>query len=63
MIPRPATAAPAIRMPPSMKRLGPKRSMSHPARNPNSGPTISLLIALPEVTIVRDHPNSRTMWS
>jgi hypothetical protein len=31
--------------------------------NPNSGSTINLLIALPEVTCVRDQPKSLTMKS
>mgnify|MGYP006198739473 CR=1 FL=1 len=30
--------------------------MTHPARNPNSGPISSLLRALPEVTVVREDP-------
>ena len=55
------SAVPAIRMPTIMIRRGPKRSIMYPARNPNSGPTISLLIALPEVTCVRLHPKSVTM--
>ena len=46
-----------------MRRRGPKRSTSQPARNPNSGPTSSFEIALPEVTWARDHPNSRTIKS
>ncbi len=46
-----------------MIRRGPKRSMIHPARKPKSGPMMSLLSAFPEVTCVRDHPNSRTMKS
>ena len=63
MPPRPMSAPPASRMPTSMIRLGPNRSMIQPARNPKSGPTTSLLRALPEVTCVRDHPNSCTMKS
>ena len=54
---------PAIRIPATIRRRGPNRSTIQPAKKPNSGPTISLEIALPDVTWVRDQPNSRTMWS
>ena len=50
-------------MPAIIRRRGPNRSTIQPAANPNSGPTTSLLIALPDVTMVRDHPSSRTMKS
>jgi hypothetical protein len=59
----PTSAPPAIRIPAIISRRGPKRSTIHPAANPNSGPISSLLIAFPDVTCVRDQPNSFTMKS
>jgi len=59
----PMRAPPAITIPAIISRRGPKRSTTHPAANPKSGPISSLLIALPEVTCARDQPNSRTMKS
>jgi len=63
MCARPTSAPPAITIPAIISRRGPKRSTIQPAANPNSGPTSSLLIALPDVTCARDQPNSRTMKS
>jgi hypothetical protein len=57
------SAAPAITMPTSIRRRGPKRSTMMPASQPNSGPTTSLLSALPDVTCWRDHPRSFTKKS
>ena len=52
-----------MRIPATMRRRGPNRSTSQPARKPNNGPTTSLLSAFPDVTWARDQPNSRTMKS
>jgi hypothetical protein len=51
MVPSPTSAVPAIRMPAIIRRRGPNRSTIHPAAKPSSGPTTSLLSALPEVTL------------
>jgi hypothetical protein len=46
-----------------MMRRGPNRSIIQPARKPNAGLIKSLLMAFPEVTCERVHPNCRSMKS
>ncbi len=61
--PSPMRATPAITMPTSISRRGPKRSTMIPASQPKSGPTTSLLSAFPEVTCCRVQPRSFTKKS
>ena len=63
MLPSPMSATPAMQTPAIIKRRGPKRSTSHPAKKPNAGPITNLLIAFPDVTCPRVQPNGRTMKS
>lgn len=60
---RVVSSIPVIQTPAIIKRRGPKRSTSHPAKKPDAGPITNLLMAFPDVTCPRVQPNCRTMKS